>query len=745
MIARERELPVDADLLAAVGCLFAAVILFGAGYAIWENIAENLHFVALASSLACYAAAFAVACMGLSRSEHARTAAIAGIIFAFCAQSSNYLFFKVPYYDSDALLFNAYSAQLLTEGIDPYTRSMEPGYRIFGVPEGEATPTVNGGTVFALSYPALSFLVYVPFILLGVSNLLWVNVLGHLAILLILIAASPPKLRPIAPIVLCLDPSYFEYTVGGVTDVLWVPFAMLAAMAWNRRPIAAAAALGAACSFKQTPWLLIPFALVFWFTAARDERRPRALLAPASALAATFVLINLPFIVWHPADWARGVLTPVSGQLVLFGSGIVQLISSGLISAAPLSLSVLSLGVLAVLLVAYALAPRRLAFLPFIAPAISYFFAPRSLQNYFMYWPAVLLAYVFANFAYDRERAKIEAFSRTQLRGAASALGVLVLAAAVAAAHPHRQISVRVLHAWVDPATNGVQRLNLLVRNDIATPQRVHFNVTEQGDGYDYVQWLPKRRQLLPPYSERRITIWAPSPETEADLDATTAVQAVAVDGRKQEYSPAVTFGDAPPKLQNATFATWSYSSPAYPVGWNFDVSDVHRGRIAFATIGGRRAVELRLPPEALSRWRATMVAQLTDARSATLCFWLYPRGDYRGGAVPQQMFGAELRDVLGHEVFVTIDSHRRKAVYYTSHSRVIVVVPGRLGRWNPVTVDLARLHRRYGFALGPTATMLVSAVAVAHGRSIAPLSGYFGGITAAGADASFVSLPVMR
>lgn len=734
----------EPDLIAAVACMLAAVILFGAGYAIWENIAENLHVVALGSSLACYIAGFVVICTGLAAPRYARAAAVAGILIAFTAQSSNYLFFKVPYYDSDALLFNAYSAQLLTEGIDPYTQSMEPGYRIFGVPEGEATPTVDGGTVFSLSYPALSFLIYVPFIWLGITNLLWVNVLGHLAALTVLFLSAPTRLKPLAPLALFLDPSYFEYTLGGVTDVLWVPFAMMTAMWWTRSPLYAAVALGVACCFKQTPWLIVPFALIAWILTAVEARRLRSLMRPALCLAGTFMFVNLPFIVWHPKSWLLGVLTPISGNLVMFGSGITQLVSAGILQVGPGVLSELSLGTLGVLLFMYALFPRRLGFLPFLAPGISYFFAPRSLENYFMYWPMVLIVYLFSNWSRDLTAARLESFTRVKALAAGLAALIVAEDAAAMIVQSHRVVEISVLHAWVDPVTNGVQRLLLDVRNLSSRTQQLRFNVTEEGAGYDYHQWLPKEAQLFTGHTDRRITITAPSQEAEADLDSTTATQAIAVQSNRwQEYSEPVDFGDTPPKLQNAGLTTWSLSRPSYPIAWYFKARDVHLGRLSEAFVGGKRAVRLHLPrsPERV-RWRATMIGQLTDARAATLRFLLFPERDYEGTADPQRLFGAELRDVLGHEIYVTIDSRRHSIEAYCRGARVVMVIPGHLHSWNVVDVDLSRMRRQYGFALSPTATMLVSVVAVMHERSNVPLNGFFGGVVAREAPPSFVSLP---
>ena len=123
--------------------------------------------------------------------------------------------YKVAFYGTDALLFNAYSARLLLEGIDPYTRSMEAAYGFFNAPQTIVTPTAQGTGVYVQSYPALSFLIYVPFIALHAHNVLWLSVAAHLAAILLLAWAAPPPLRGVAALVLAVAPSYLEYTVGG--------------------------------------------------------------------------------------------------------------------------------------------------------------------------------------------------------------------------------------------------------------------------------------------------------------------------------------------------------------------------------------------------------------------------------------------------------------------------------------------------------------------------------------------------
>lgn len=729
------------DVLTVLCCLGATAVLFGTGYAIWQNVAENLHWVALLFSLACYIGGFVVAFYGLTGSPEASRAAIIAVYFAFVAYAASVLFFKVEYYDSDAMLFNSYSAQLLLQGVDPYTQSLEPGYRIFGVPEGEVTPTLSGGAIYALSYPALSFLVYVPFLWYGVSNLLWVDVFAHLAILTLLIRYAPQPLKPLAPMMLFLDPSYFNYTIGGVTDVLWIPFAMLAAIYWRRNALLVALWLGIACSFKQTPWLILPFALVYWTYAAIDRKNVRLVAYPCAVAAGVFLAPNLPFILWHPTNWLAGVLTPLSGQLVMFGSGLVQLQTAGIVPFSASVLSRVSFAVVVILVCSYALFPRRLSFLPFIAPGIAYFFAPRSLENYFMYWPIVLATYVFVNWSADREEATQEQVGRRRLAAVAALAAVALVSGIAATIRTPRTVAIHVEHAWVSPVTDQASRIAIGVTNLTSTPKRMRFSLFQQGDGVAYSLWAPKKQVTIPAGASGHYLIDAPYPEAEGEVDASNALQVVGIQNDRRElYSPAVRLGDIPPKIQNAWFAHWSAQPFSYPVSWNFSAADFAAGKLSHARVGGREAVRLRVAPGS-QPWTVTVIGQITDARPAKFRFELYPERDYAGGSDPSVFFGAELRDVLGHQFLYTIDSNLKWPQRYVSANRVMWVMPGRLRRWNVVEVDLRDLRDRYGLALSPNATLLVDAVAAVHGSQTGTLTGFFGGIEPISSESSLVSI----
>src|SRR5579875_484186 len=74
------------------------------------------------------------------------------------------------FYLTDAEAFDDLAARTLLHGRDPYTTSMAAAASMFSEPARYWTYTVTGGHVTHVSYPAGSFLVDIPALILGVHH-----------------------------------------------------------------------------------------------------------------------------------------------------------------------------------------------------------------------------------------------------------------------------------------------------------------------------------------------------------------------------------------------------------------------------------------------------------------------------------------------------------------------------------------------------------------------------------------------
>ena len=202
---------------------------------------------------------------------------------------------SAPAYGTDEIAFDQYAAQLLRHGIDPYTHSMAQAFSLFHVSPDGYTFLLNGHAVTSLSYPALSFLVYLPFLLAGWSTQMAVavNVAAWALGIVLTFVLLPRRLRPLA-IVVGSFAVYISYAVGGVTDALFVPATDRApCTGGTTSPTAAGPAawrgpvlLGLAMAVKQTPWLVLPFLVAALAVEAHGRGRPGP--GPAHRVAGTW-------------------------------------------------------------------------------------------------------------------------------------------------------------------------------------------------------------------------------------------------------------------------------------------------------------------------------------------------------------------------------------------------------------------------------------------------------------------------
>ena len=298
-------------------------------------------------------------------------------------------------YGTDAMAFNQYAAQIAEHGGNPYVHSMRPAFGLFRTPTLFYTYSFAGQPVTALSYPSLSFLVYVPFLLIGWSQNLapLINVFSWAIAVLLMALMAPRHLRPVA-LLLGGFGLYSVFAIGGVTDVVFMPPLIIAAYKWDRfgsarwtyiQPVM----FGLAMGIKQNPWPALPFLLIaLCLDESRVTNMRRGLARAGKYLAVTLAVLlipNIPYFISAPKAWLKGTLTPLFADMVPTGQGSISLslylhMGGGSVFAFTAA-SVLMLALLLVLFVGTYPLLRAGAF---VLPAIAFFFADRSNVNYFI-------------------------------------------------------------------------------------------------------------------------------------------------------------------------------------------------------------------------------------------------------------------------------------------------------------------------------------------------------------------------
>ncbi len=307
------------------------------------------------------------------------------------------------YFNTDAAAFNQRATWLLAHGKNPYAAVFRGANVALSNAASYWTYLLNGGHVNQVSYPAGSFVLQLPLQWLGVHSLgtNWLDLAAWLAASLFLYFVSPPSARWLAPLLLLTSVYTFSFAHGG-TDALFVPFLMVAAYRWDSFVVDGARwtrwlgplALGVACSIKQTPWFCVPFFVlgIVIESSSHERRVGRDVVSYLAAVALPFVLINLPFALWSPAQWWHGTMLPLSEPLVPDGQGLVTLTTHGLLHVLyPERLQFAAALALVALLVAYWRWYPTLKFTWLFLLPIVLFLPSRSLSSYLVDFVPVAL------------------------------------------------------------------------------------------------------------------------------------------------------------------------------------------------------------------------------------------------------------------------------------------------------------------------------------------------------------------
>ncbi|HQU25974.1 MAG TPA: hypothetical protein PLS29_02970 [Acidimicrobiales bacterium] len=422
------------------------------------------------------------------------------------------------HFSTDAAAFNQRAAVLALHGVDPYRVAFH-GTGVQLDPAADYwTYTLNGGHVDHLSYPAGSFLFVVPFVALGLTHLTtdWVDLAAWLVSAVALYLLSPRRVRWLAPL-LVLATMFTPLFTFGDTDALYVPFLILAA--WHRERFVdetaprivrwlAPLALGVACAIKQTPWFTVPFfTMGVGYAAAGARRRVGPVVARYLGLvAAPFVVLNLPYALWDPRAWLRGVLLPLRAPLVPDGQGLVSLVTHGVVHVLhPGDLQLAGAVLVALLVVAYLGWPDRLerAWL-FVLPLVL-FVPSRSLSTYLVDFTPAAMAGVLSGAA-----APVGPRLPGRVARPVLALGAFAAAALVVVAFTASPLGVRVDRVVATDHAQFLGPVTLTLANAGATPLHVHV-IAEVGSGHPVGFWRPRTGGgVVPAHSVERFTFVPP-------------------------------------------------------------------------------------------------------------------------------------------------------------------------------------------------------------------------------------------
>lgn len=373
--------------------LFTAAFLLYGGFQNWIKGKIYVHWEVMVLCLIAYALAFLLFVAStlpdgeLKKFRHAPFLALIFITLFSIYVVSNIFYGGV--YRTDALALSQYAAvKYLEGGVNPYKLDLQEALKVYPVDLDFLTFTESGDIITKLNYPALHFLILVPFVRAGLKDARWVIVLFEILTFAALYLKAPKPLKPLIliPIFAGADLA-IDFVAGCVTDFFWVLPLTLAALYIEESPEAAAVAYGLASAVKQEPWFLAPFLLVWVWKSKRKLWRV-CLFGALAAVA--FLIPNLKFIMDGPKDWWTSIVAPLSENLVFISQGLSMVTQAGYIPLGKSFYLTATLTVYALLLVNYVVYHDKLKYAVWIFPAVTLWFSYRGLQSYFIHLVPVM-------------------------------------------------------------------------------------------------------------------------------------------------------------------------------------------------------------------------------------------------------------------------------------------------------------------------------------------------------------------
>jgi hypothetical protein len=279
--------------------------------------------------------------------------------------------------------------------------------------------------------------------------------------------------------------------------------------------------LGLACTVKQTPWFVAAFLLVGVAAAAaeRGDRWPVVAARYVGVAVATFLVVNVPFIVLDPVAWLRSVLLPLVDATVPDGQGVVALaVRAGLGGGRLDLLGLVGLAGIVVSLLGLLLWWRQLKRVWPVFVPIVLMLPTRSLSTYLvMALPAVLVGCVTAAPA---RRGVLTPSVRRPLVAAAGLGGAMAVGGVVATLSWPAPLQVSVLDTRTTGAWQTVSAVDVMVTNTGSTP--LEPAITLDGEGHYGSIWReagvapegPSLASPLTPGESRTVRLLAPNTQS---------------------------------------------------------------------------------------------------------------------------------------------------------------------------------------------------------------------------------------
>jgi uncharacterized membrane protein len=700
------------DVSLRLGLIGLALILFAIAWDIWmhgeafrDPLSLLLGFLVLLFGMGALILALV---RGLP--DRAAWLVLAGTILA--TLGSAYLAYRTytPLTTShtDNEMIAQFAVESLESGEDPYAWNYADMLRVFRDQGVNYTPFLDGAFQHRLTYPALPTLLYLGLdglgLDLGQGEARVAGLIAFIALLILLFVGAPQLLRPLIVLPLFVYRDLLSWPLNGVQDVVWA--ALLVGMIYTwKRPLWRAVLYGLACSFRQQPWFVAPFLLIYLWH--HQEGTPRQRLRPvaffALVSAGVFVVTNLPFIVWDPGAWLQGALEPAYAAFNYLSHGPGILTEYGIVALPRQFYTALQASSFAIMLIVYGFYAPVIGQGFWIFPGLFFWFYYRGLPSYWAYWIPVVLAAVAGGAARAFTSGwRLPQAARRPKHAVPATLVAGILIANFAWAGTLLAHGPQVEVGYSPPIetfyTELANRLRVTVHNRSDRVLTPRFAVRP-----DYgVQALPWRIVSGPDQL-------GPGEAGEYVIDAKTmasrgfrvarGAQLVVTDAggdyalRATLDVPAQTRYEDPDQIANPDYLYWPQDGPA-PLEWALMPSQGAVATTRLRTFEGRTALSIEATGDPTSGPLPLFRVQQTVTFPERFAIWVYRTSAAMDPA--ESVYGIEVDDG-DHRLWILFGESDGEATP-TSGNRRTVYRRALLDAWSLETIDLRALYAQLGW-----------------------------------------------
>lgn len=712
------------DLILRTGLISATVLLFFSSTMIWVQGETFYQPANLIINFVVWALAMTLLIIALVRTVPRSAAWLILLAALVSVGTQAYLIHQnatpLTINHTDNEMIAQFAVEALQQGENPYAWNFADMLRAYRDQGAYYTPFLDGAYQQRVTYPALPTLVYTAIDWIGLDfgqgPARTVGLITTIVVLVLVFLSAPKSMRPIILLPLFVMSDILNAPLNGVQDIVWSACLIGVILTW-KHPLRSALLYGVACSFRQQPWFVAPFLVIYmWHEDRTPREKVRRILTFFALSASVFIITNLPFILWDLDAWAAGVLEPSYAAFNYLSAGFSILTEYGVVPLPREFYTVVQASSLLIMLFLYwRYAPLiRRGF--WIFPGIFFWFYYRGLLSYWTNWIPVILVVIAGGAGHALTesvrwptvvpRRKFTFVFITLILGANVIWGFVLINRAP-------QIDITYTPPVETYHIGLANRLNVTVQNRSDRILSPRFAVRPTFSAQTLPWRIVSGPLYLQPGEQADYTIDAQTiPSRAFPIDRGAQMVVTDASGDYSLYStlliPAMTHAEQPDGIANTDFRYWLPNSPA-PERWALLPSHGSIPTARLASVADRMAliIEAATNPN-LSELPIVRIQQ-EIAFSDSLMLWVYPTSTPLHS--DHYVYGIELDDGL-QRIWVLFGEVENEFVG-DAESRLhhIVYRDAPPNIWSQQTIDLRTLYDEFGWVLpSPTTRFAGSA-----------------------------------